>query len=523
MAGCMFPVRRYFLSLLDDRLTKCQDVDGSIGWSKEFAGGLVPCEPVQKVTLSVKSGTLPADLVGAYMRVGPNCAYWPPKKRTHVFDGDGFIHTIRIVDGKATYNCDFLETPKHQFEQKWGSEWFVRVGEFHGKAGLAKILLVAGKQFKLSEIPHEYEMGSANTALECTVDGKLWALNEAGAPFRFRLDNEGVPRSLGFDDMQGTLKNSISAHPKIDRATGEVLYHGRKLMKNFYAGRMVDGKVVEQVDLKVPDGFHHDMFITENYMVIVDGSMRFTPKGIVKGQPIWNFDPEVKLRFGIFKRGSGAMTPDAFVWIEATEAAEIVHTLYAYDEGDKIVLWTPVSFEDKSRAQGILGGAGFSKMRRVVIDVAAKTVDIQNVKGGEHTTEFPRIRDDRSGMRTRYGYSGMQVENELGAEFNFAGLFKWDFQEGGLIGRIDFPYGVVGGEAVFVPRTSGWTAESDDHGYMCLFLWNVKTRESTFAIYDAKSFSPTPVAELLVPRRVPIGFHCKWITEGQFQQQLVRP
>ena len=27
------------------------------------------------------------DLVGAYMRVGPNAQYWPPKKRTHAFDG----------------------------------------------------------------------------------------------------------------------------------------------------------------------------------------------------------------------------------------------------------------------------------------------------------------------------------------------------------------------------------------------------------------------------------------------------
>ena len=51
-------------------------------------------------------------------------------------------------------------------------------------------------------------------------------------------------------------------------------------------GRLVDRLDVE---LKVP-GFHHDMFITENYMVLVDGSTRFTPEGVVKGQPLWNFD-----------------------------------------------------------------------------------------------------------------------------------------------------------------------------------------------------------------------------------------
>ena len=51
-------------------------------------------------------------------------------------------------------------------------------------------------------------------------------------------------------------------------------------------GRLVDRL---DVDIKV-QGFHHDMFITENYMVLVDGSTRFTPDGVVKGQPLWNFD-----------------------------------------------------------------------------------------------------------------------------------------------------------------------------------------------------------------------------------------
>ena len=43
-------------------------------------------------------------------------------------------------------------------------------------------------------------------------------------------------------------------------------------------GRLVDRLDVE---LKVP-GFHHDMFITENYMVLVDGSTRFHARGSCK-------------------------------------------------------------------------------------------------------------------------------------------------------------------------------------------------------------------------------------------------
>jgi len=68
--------------------------------------------------------------------------------------------------------------------------------------------------------------------------------------------------------------------------------------------------------------------------------------------------------------------------------------------------------------------------------------------------------------------------------------------------------------------TTGGVFGDDDRGYLGLILWNQRTQESTFAVYDAKTFLPTPIVELSIPRRVPIGFHAAWITEEQFQQQL---
>eukprot|EP00439_Symbiodinium_sp_Y106_P008010 s5560_g1.t1 len=291
--------------------------------------------------------------------------------------------------------------------------------------------------------------------------------------------NAGVPRSLGFDSLGGTLKESISAHPKFDLRTGETFFHGRKLAENhFYTGRMFNGRLVDRLDveLKVP-GFHHDMFITENYMVLVDGSTRFTPEGVVKGQPLWNFDQGRNLRFGIHPRNEKL----------------IVHTCYAYDENGRIILWSPAGAVD-----GILGGLGPGRMHRVVIDIASKTVQIEKVTGGdEHMTEFPRIRDDRIGKRVRHG------------DFNFRGILKWDFEECKLDGVIRYPEGVVGGEPIFAPRNG--TGEEDD-GYMVALLFNEKTQESTFAVYDAKTFSSTPVVEYSVPRRVPLGFHAIWLS-----------
>lgn len=225
---------------------------------------------------------------------------------------------------------------------------------------------------------------------------------------------------------------------------------------------------------------------------------------------------EASLRFGIFDRRKGEMTSEGFQWIEAGVSAEIVHTLYAYDEGDEIVLWAPVSYykeDEVSQSGKVLGDIGLAKMHRLVIDTKTDTVTMAIVEGGErYNTEFPRIRDDMIGLRTRYGYSGIQDEGA--SEFNFRGFLKWDFEECKLVGAIHLPDRLIGGEPVFIP------AGEEDNGYLGLILWNEETHESTFNLYDAKTFEETPVVELAIPCRVPLGFHAAWITEEQFQKQL---
>jgi len=161
-------------------------------------------------------------------------------------------------------------------------------------------------------------------------------------------------------------------------------------------------------------------------------------------------------------------------------------------------------------------------MHRIVIDTNDRSVDVQKVPGGDdYQTDFPRIRDDRSGQRVSCGYSGVQVP---GADFNFGGILKWNFDDpSGGPGVITFPDGVVGGEPVFFPRSGSSPDPAGDDGYVGLFLWNSVALESTFVVYDAKSFSSTPVVELSVPRRVSLGFHAGFITEQEFQKQLATP
>merc|ERR1712032_349776 len=131
------------------------------------------------------------------------------------------------------------------------------------------------------------------------------------------------------------------------------------------------------------NGFHHDMFITKNYAVIVDGCMRFDPKAVMQGAPLWSFKKHKKLRFGVLPRSCREPDAESFMWIEADIPGEVVHTLCGYDEAGKIILWAPMGEYEKGKSGGILGDMGEFRMRRFVIDVVSKTVAIQEIHGAE--------------------------------------------------------------------------------------------------------------------------------------------
>ncbi|GIL45175.1 hypothetical protein Vafri_2503 [Volvox africanus] len=102
------------------------------------------------------------------------------------------------------------------------------------------------------------------------------------------------------------------------------------------------------------------------------------------------------------------------------------------------------------------------------------------------------------------------------------GLAKMDLEAApgtdACVAMIKYPPGVTGGEAVFVPRT-GATVEDD--GYLVVYVYDSKADMSYMNIYNALTMSPTPVASLRMPRRVPYGFHGTWVTEEQLKKQVM--
>ena len=102
----------------------------------------------------------------------------------------------------------------------------------------------------------------------------------------------------------------MSAHPKVDRKTGELIAFGYELFpedgsKNHLKYSLFDEKNQLKNKLEIPISgpvMIHDIAITEQYVVFNDLPMEFRPDSLVKGEPTFKFNKELPGRYGIMKR-----------------------------------------------------------------------------------------------------------------------------------------------------------------------------------------------------------------------------
>ncbi|MEK9529466.1 MAG: carotenoid oxygenase family protein, partial [Gammaproteobacteria bacterium] len=70
-------------------------------------------------------GTIPTDLQGHFLRVGPNPVHVFSEEAYHTFDGDGMIHAIEFNQGTARYRNRFIESEGFKLERERG-DWIYK-------------------------------------------------------------------------------------------------------------------------------------------------------------------------------------------------------------------------------------------------------------------------------------------------------------------------------------------------------------------------------------------------------------
>lgn len=422
------------------------------------------------------TGSIPAELDGRYIRIGPNPINNPNPGTYHWFVGDGMVHGVRLQQGKALW-----------YRNRWIRSTIVtdKLGE------------------PAAPGPHEPPFDIVNTNVLGHAGG-TWALVEAGG-CPVRIDDE--LNTIAYDPFDGTLKGgSFSAHPHLDPKTGEmhaICYAAQSLTEIRHVVVDTQGKVRREEPITVQDGPSiHDCMITEKYVIVLDMPVTFSMKSLLLGHGFpYKWNPKHKARVGLLaKDGKGSDT----IWCDI-DPCYVFHPCNAYDNPDGTVTLDVCAHATVFTVSDIGPDSTSIPFERWHVDPVAKRVTRKVVDPDPQ--EFPRPNETRIGLPYRYAYTlGLPKEREP-AVVSEAKLFKHDL-EAGTRQIHDFGPGRVAGEFVFVPAAN---ATAEDHGWMMGYVINTADETTDLVILNAQDFEGEPQALIHIPHRIPPGFHGNWL------------
>ena len=431
-------------------------------------GNWAPVEKeLSETDLEIK-GEIPKDLSGLFVRNGfnPVSGY-----SDHWFFGNGMLHGVYLEDGKASYKNRYVRTPYYEDD-----------------------LNVMSSFGNLAASP-------ANTHI-VNHAGKLLALEETSLPWELNKDLD----TIGVEDFEGKLTTAMTAHPRVCPETGEMLFFGYSMMGepylNYYRVSK-EGKLVQSEAIEIPRPvMMHDWNITRNYVVFMDlPIVSDMDLAVTTGSP-FGFKPECGARLGVMPREGNNSDVR---WFDI-DPCFVFHSFNSFEVDNKIVLY--VSRQQEAMVGGfkdIYGGeTTVAKLWRWVIDLEKGTVSEEQLDDG--ACDFPRVNDNRIGLHSDFGYC-MQIKTDVESLTFGENLFKYHLESGK---RIDHHLGnnVAGGEPVFAPKPG---AKSEDEGWVLSLVHERNSRKSKLVIIDAQAFDQEPVAEVIIPQRVPYGAHGSWI------------
>ena len=430
-----------------------------------LAGNYAPVE--QEVTafdLSVV-GQIPAELDGRWLRNGPNPERVADPSKHHWFMGHGMVHGVRLRGGRAEwYRNRYVSSAADRAAGKFGAN--TNVGGFAGTT---------------------------------------WAMVEAGSP-PIELDHDLTP--LGENRFHGTLDGPFTAHPKYDPATGELHsmnYHWPDLVDHVnYTVVGPDGRVSKNLAVPVSDmPMMHDMSLTEKYAVVYDLSVTVNFDVLAAGYPFpFKWDADRPCRVGLLPRDG---TADDIIWCDV-DPCYVFHPLNAFDMPDGRVTVDVCRYESMMVDDRC---GPFTEvpptLDRWVIDPATRRVSETRID--DLPQEFPR-HNPRVGLREhRFGYTS---EVRAGEENLHGVISKFDIPAG-TVERHDFGFGRGGAEPVVVPKAD---RAEEDAAWILTVVYDATTDSSELHVLDAEDITGSAVARIILPQRVPFGFHGNWVPES---------
>ncbi|SDG38270.1 carotenoid oxygenase family protein [Paraburkholderia phenazinium] len=434
------------------------------------AGAIAPVvDEVDLADLRV-TGTIPHELNGVLIRNGPNplrgrftgndvLDWWPE---------DAMLHGIAFKDGRVTcYRNRWTRT------QRW-----------------ARVHHPELVPFLLDTNPNVNVLQHA---------GEILALAEGGPPLAISAELE----TLGAARRHLGLAGGMTAHPKVDPQTGELMTFRADWKKPWLRYGVTDatGRSSVDIEIELPSApMMHDMAITASRSILLDLNVAYDFSMLSRGfrMPL-RWHDERAARIGVIDRHGGKLR-----WFDIAPCF-IQHVVNAYDADEATVVLDVVRYSHFFRLAD--DAAGFEDnplgvLWRYVIHLDRGTVIEQQTD--DAGIELPRINETRTGRPYRFLYAAKQPTNT-----EIRGVVRYDLEHGSMQ-QYRVPEGDQNSEPVFVGRPA---ASAEDDGWLLVCVYRRATDTSDLVILDARNIEADPLATVHLPRRIPAGFHGTWVSQ----------
>ena len=465
-----------------------------------LGGGFAPYLHEDETTPLEVRGEIPRELHGTLYRNGPNPQF-PPRAGMdyHWFDGDGMIHAISLANGQARYRNRWVRTRRFELERAAGRSLFGGVTSMDRCEPEAMRALASRGLSPYERI--ELGVDAANTNVIWHAQ-RLFALLEVSKPTE--LDPRTL-ETLGACDFDGRYAGGMTAHPKTDPETGELLAFGYSAIAPYLRYHVIDrhGRLTRTESIDVPVGaMMHDFVVTRDHVIFPWFPMTFREENLFTNR-VWHWEPELGTRIGVMPRNG---TNRDVVWFEI-DTCFVYHFMNAHSDGDRVVIeavrYPRVALFQTARAGEEEPGPAPGLMTRWTLDLAGRVFKEEPLDDVQ--CEFPRLDERRAGLAYRHGWAPGTLPRDEGT-VPFNAILHYDLATGRRRAHELAPASTAG-EAVFVPR--GQSAAEGD-GFLVFPVYRWAEDRSDVLILDAQNIERAPLATIRLPHRLPLGFHGNW-------------